>query len=98
MYVLILYLPLVSFFICLFLGRYIGMNGSKIISNICLSLSLFLSFLIFVEWNFGINLSINLTTWFNVGVLSVPLTIYFDHISLATTLWVYRFILEAKLI
>lgn len=81
MYVLILYLPLVSFFICLFLGRYIGMNGSKIISNICLSLSLFLSFLIFVEWNFGINLSINLTTWFNVGVLSVPLTIYFDHIT-----------------
>ena len=81
MYLLILYLPLVSFFICLFLGRYIGMNGSKIISNICLSLSLFLSFLIFIQWNYGINLSINLTTWFNVGVLSVPLTIYFDHIT-----------------
>ena len=81
MYVLILYLPLVSFFVCLFLGRYIGMNGSKLISNICLFLSLLLSSFIFIEWNFGVNLSINLTTWFNVGILNVPLSIYFDHIT-----------------
>lgn len=81
MYTLIIYLPLISFFICLFLGRQIGMNGAKIISNICLAISFFLSLLIFVEWNSGVNLSVNLTTWFNVGILSVPLSTYFDHIT-----------------
>ena len=81
MYTLIIYLPLMSFFICLFLGRQIGMNGAKIISNICLAISFFLSLLIFVEWNSGVNLSVNLTTWFNVGILSVPLSTYFDHIT-----------------
>ena len=81
MYTLIIYLPLISFFICLFLGRYIGMSGAKIISNLCLLTSFTLSLLIFTEWNFGVNLSVNLTTWFNVGILSVPLCTYFDHIT-----------------
>ena len=81
MYTLIIYLPLISFFICLFLGRYIGMNGAKIISNLCLLISFILSLLIFTEWNFGVNLSVNLTTWFNVGILSVPLCTHFDHIT-----------------
>ena len=62
MYVLIIYLPLISFFICLFLGRQIGIDGAKIISNICLFISFVLSIFIFTEWNFGINLSLNLTT------------------------------------
>nr|YP_010890116.1 NADH dehydrogenase subunit 5 [Agalma clausi]WJJ70152.1 NADH dehydrogenase subunit 5 [Agalma clausi] len=81
MYTLIIYLPLISFFICLFLGRYIGMGGSKLLSNICLSISFVLSLFIFIEWNCGINLSVNFTTWFNIGILSVPLSTYFDHIT-----------------
>lgn len=81
MYTLIIYFPLISFFICLFLGRLVGANGSKIISNICLFSSFILSLLIFFEWNLGINLSIDLTTWFDVGILSVPLSIYFDNIT-----------------
>ena len=81
MYTLIIYLPLVSFFICLFLGRFVGTNGAKIISNICLFSSFTLSLFIFFEWNSGINLSINLMTWFDVGILSVPLSIYFDNIT-----------------
>ena len=81
MYTLIIYFPLISFFICLFLGRLVGANGSKIISNICLFSSFILSLLIFFEWNLGINLSIDFTTWFDVGILSVPLSIYFDNIT-----------------
>nr|YP_010890165.1 NADH dehydrogenase subunit 5 [Halistemma rubrum]WJJ70213.1 NADH dehydrogenase subunit 5 [Halistemma rubrum] len=81
MYLLILFLPLMSFFICLILGRYIGMIGSKIISNIILLTSFIISILFFIEWNSGINMNLNITSWFNIGLLYVPISIHIDHIT-----------------
>ena len=78
---MILYLPLISFFICIFFGRLIGITGAKLISNICLFTSFLCSLLIFYNWNNKINLSINLFSWFNIGLLSTSFSIYLDHIN-----------------
>ena len=69
MYLLIIYLPLISFTICLLLGRKIGVTGSKEISNTCLLICFILSIFMFHECNLGINANVMLMTWFDSGNL-----------------------------
>lgn len=81
MYLLIIYLPLVSFLVCITMGRFISIKGAKIISNVCLLFSFIFSIIIFVNWNNKTNLQIILFNWFDTGLLSINLSIYFDHIN-----------------
>ena len=51
MYLLIVFLPLLSSLTIGFFGRWLGFFGSSIISLICLGFSVLISFLIFFEVN-----------------------------------------------
>nr|YP_010890019.1 NADH dehydrogenase subunit 5 [Erenna sirena]WJJ70006.1 NADH dehydrogenase subunit 5 [Erenna sirena] len=82
MYILILYLPLLSFIICSLLGRKIGFIGTKIISNLLLCLSCLISYIIFNEIvNKEININILMFNWFNIGFLSNDFGFLFDMIT-----------------
>nr|YP_010890153.1 NADH dehydrogenase subunit 5 [Stephanomia amphytridis]WJJ70201.1 NADH dehydrogenase subunit 5 [Stephanomia amphytridis] len=82
MYILILYLPLLSFLICSLLGRKIGYVGSKIISNLLLILSCFIASIIFNEIvTKEININIKMFSWFNLGFLSNDFGFLFDMIT-----------------
>ena len=78
---MILYLPLISFFICIFFGRRVGYIGSKIISTSCLLISVLISLFIFFNWNSKVNISIGLFNWFDNGLLSCIFSLYIDHLN-----------------
>lgn len=81
MYFLVLFLPLLSFFICLFFGRKVGYNGVKIISCSLLLITTIVSYVIFIDvifyesivYFYGWN-------WFNVGLWSNDVNFLFDRI------------------
>nr|WJJ70133.1 NADH dehydrogenase subunit 5 [Praya sp.] len=82
MYILILYLPLLSFIICFFFGRKIGYKGSKIFSIFMLLLTLIISYTIFYEIvNKELIIIINFFYWFNLGLLSTSFSFLYDKIS-----------------
>nr|YP_010890073.1 NADH dehydrogenase subunit 5 [Praya dubia]WJJ70097.1 NADH dehydrogenase subunit 5 [Praya dubia] len=82
MYILIFYLPLISFIICFFGGRKIGYNGSKIISIFLLLLTVIISYLIFYEIiNKELTVIVNFFYWFNLGLLSTSFSFLYDKIS-----------------
>lgn len=80
MYLLILFLPFLSFFICFLLGRKIGINGSKFISTLLMFFTCLLSFLLFLR---GGNIDIYLFSWFNSGLLANNFSLFFDSITLS---------------
>ncbi len=49
MYLLILFLPLLSFLVAALFGRYIGRNGSTIITTACIFITAILSTIAFYE-------------------------------------------------
>lgn len=49
MYLLILFLPFLSFFVSAFFGRFIGRSGSAFLSTLCIFFTAFLSTLAFYE-------------------------------------------------
>lgn len=49
MYLLIIFLPLLSFTVAAFFGRYIGRNGSTVITTTCIFLTAILSTFAFYE-------------------------------------------------
>ena len=81
MYLLILFLPLLSFIICGLFGRKIGYEGVKILSCILIFITCTLSIFSFIEVViFDSLIFIKLWSWFNLGMLYNPITIQFDHI------------------
>ena len=84
MYILILFLPLLSFIISSVFGRKIGFKGSSIISTIFLFLTLFIVIVGWIEVViFHSNVDIILWSWFDLGLLSVTFTLKFDNIVLS---------------
>lgn len=80
MYLLILFLPFLSFFISFLLGRKIGINGSKFISVLLMFFTFLLSFLLFIR---GGNVDIYFFSWFNSGLLSNNFSFFFDSVTLS---------------
>jgi len=81
MYFCVLLLPLLSFFIAGGLGRKIGTKGVKIISSFFLFISFLLSLYIWLEvvvWKSSVFLL--LSSWFDLGLLSVSFSFQFDEI------------------
>ena len=80
MYLLILFLPFLSFSISFFLGRKIGINGSKFISILLLFFTFLLSFLSFIR---GGNVDIYFFNWFNSGLLANNFSFFYDSVTLS---------------
>nr|UAV89297.1 NADH dehydrogenase subunit 5 [Cladonema multiramosum] len=81
MYFLVLFLPLLSFFICLFFGRKVGYNGVKIISCSLLLITTIVSYIIFIDVIFHDSIVYFYAwNWFNVGLWSNDVNFLFDKI------------------
>nr|ALO20800.1 NADH dehydrogenase subunit 5 [Rhizophysa eysenhardtii] len=81
MYLSILFMPLISFVITFFLGRGLGYTGSKIIPTFFLLLCFCNSIFIFNDIIIQeVNVSLNLFSWFDLGILSNNFGFQFDHI------------------
>ncbi len=79
MYLLIIYLPFLSFLICFFWGRKIGYEGTKLMSSILLFISFLLSLFIFKEIiTQETNIIFNIFSWFNLGFLANDFGFLFD--------------------
>ena len=82
MYLLIILLPLISFFIVSSFGRKIGYTGSKIISCTLILICCLLSYFSFIEVIIlKSNLSIYMWNWFDIGGLYNFIQFQFDEIS-----------------
>ncbi len=81
MYLLIIYLPFLSFFICFFWGRKIGYEGTKLVSNILLFFSFLISLFIFKEIiTQETNICLYMFSWFNLGFLANDFGFLFDTV------------------
>ena len=82
MYFCILVLPFLSFFSCICFGRFIGINGSCILSTTAIFLSFALSLFAFFETVvFNSNCEIFLASWFTSELLVVNWGFCFDALS-----------------
>lgn len=82
MYILVLFLPLISFLILLILGRFLGKKGSILIAIMCLFLSLLFSFFIFFEVGLLGHICIfKIHSWINSGILYVEWGLLYDSIT-----------------
>ena len=82
MYLIIIFLPLVSSFISGMLGRKIGPKGASIVPVICLIITFFCSFFAFYEVALiGSPVYIKLTTWISSEVLHVDWGFQFDTLT-----------------
>ena len=82
MYLLILFLPLLSFFVSSFFSIFFGKRGISFISTTALYLSMLLSIFIFYEIVLC-NSSCNVFfyQWFDVGLFTVSWSFYFDGLT-----------------
>lgn len=82
MYLLILFLPLLSFIIAAFFGKYIGRNGSTIITTTCIFLTAILSTIAFYEVAIAeTNCYIQITTWIDCALLHASWGFLFDTLT-----------------
>ncbi len=82
MYLLLVFLPLIGFIFAGLFGRYLGSNGSAIITTGCLTLSLFISFFTFYEVGLmGCATYIKLSTWIDSEMLNVDWGFMFDSLT-----------------
>lgn len=82
MYLLVVFLSLLSFLILALFGRVIGRIGSFIICILSLFLSLFFSMIIFYEVGLSNSVvSLNLFSWMHVGVLDLNVGFLFDSLT-----------------
>src|SRR5271163_538993 len=82
MYLIISFLPLLSFILLSCFGRYFGKKGSIIICLICLFLSVICSFFIFYE--IGLSNSIvviKIGFWMHSGILNLNWGFLFDSLT-----------------
>ncbi len=82
MYLLIVFLPLISFIAAGLFGRYLGSNGSAIITVSCLGVTLLVSlFALYEVALVGCFVYINLSTWVNSGLLHIDWGFMFDTLT-----------------
>lgn len=83
MYLLIIYLPLISFLINIFLGRYVGRKGASIISIILLNISFIISLILWYEIiSSGSTVTINLIKWIECDYLNINWEFIYDQLSI----------------
>ncbi len=79
---LIIFLPLLGSIISGLFGKYIGSRNSEIITSLFVSISAFLSFIIFYKvLNQDYTNNLNIFTWINSGTLNVSWSIDIDALS-----------------
>src|ERR1700710_609534 len=82
MYILILYLPFISFLLLSIFGRFFGKNGSSLIAIFSMLLSFIFSLIVFYEIALShSNCIINLFPWLNVGFLNINWCLLFDTLT-----------------
>lgn len=82
MYLLILYLPLISSFTCGFFGRFIGSRGSSVFSIFLIGISFINSLLIFFEVGLkSSKVQIKLFSWLDSNILSTYWGFLFDSLT-----------------
>jgi NADH:ubiquinone oxidoreductase subunit 5 (subunit L)/multisubunit Na+/H+ antiporter MnhA subunit len=82
MYLLIIFLPLLSFTVAAFFGRYIGRNGSTVITTTCIFLTAILSTFAFYEVAIAeTNCHIEITTWIDCAMLHASWGFLFDALT-----------------
>ena len=84
MYLSIIVLPFLGSILSGFLGRKVGVEGSQLISCLCLFLSAVLSTFAFYEVGLGASpVSINLFSWIDSEILSVSWEFVFDQVTIS---------------
>ena len=79
---LIIFLPLLGSIISGLFGKYIGSRNSEIVTSLFVSISAFLSFIIFYKvLNQDYTNNLNIFTWINSGTLNVSWSIDIDPLS-----------------
>lgn len=82
MYLLILYIPLISSILSIFFGKYLGKNGTSLLVIFCMFVTLILSFFVFFEVVLSHNVcSIQLGKWIDVGILNLYWEFLFDSLT-----------------
>ena len=82
MYLLVLYFPLLSFFLLSLFGRFFGRQGSAIIAFSLMFLTTLLSWFSFFELGVSKSLiRLNLFTWLNIDVLDITWGFLFDSVT-----------------
>ena len=82
MYLLIIYLPLISAITVGLFGRFFGVKGSQFITIINMGICFIISVLIFNEVLFkGTICYISLFNWFNIGLLEINWGFVFDQLA-----------------
>jgi NADH-ubiquinone oxidoreductase chain 5 len=72
MYLLVLYFPFLTFLIIGLFGRYLGVNGSKILAIINMCFVSLVSYFIFYEVVLkGVICSFKIFSWFNIGLFNI---------------------------
>jgi NADH-ubiquinone oxidoreductase chain 5 len=84
MYLLILFLPLLSSIFCGLIGRKLGYQGVKIFSCVILFITFLISLFCFVEVVvYNSNINVLLWSWFDLGTLYNSINLQFDQIVLS---------------
>ncbi len=82
MYLLVLFLPLLSFFLVSLFGRFFGRPGSSVLSVVLMFFSVFVSWFLLFEVSFSNSLvCVVLFDWINVELLSVKWGFLFDSVT-----------------
>jgi len=82
MYLLILYLPFLSFLNGTLFGRYLGRKGSPLYSCILMGATFFISLYVLYEVSFcNSPVYIHLNSWINVDILNVKALLAFDSLT-----------------
>jgi NADH:ubiquinone oxidoreductase subunit 5 (subunit L)/multisubunit Na+/H+ antiporter MnhA subunit len=82
MYILVLFLPLISSCLCCLLGRYIGRQGSAFISVFLLFLTWIIALFIYFEICYCHTIvSIQLYNWLQLDIYNINIGFLFDPLS-----------------
>ena len=82
MYLLILFLPFLSFLIAALFGRYIGRTGATIITTFCIFLTALISTIVFYEVAItGSNCYLQLAPWIDSVILNASWGFLFDSLT-----------------
>ena len=82
MYMVILFLPLLSAFISGLFGRKIGVKGSGILTSSCITLTIFISCFIFYETTLNFSTTyLKLWRWFDSDLLTTNFGLQFDSLT-----------------
>ena len=82
MYILILFLPLLSALISGLFGRKIGIKGAGVFTSSCITLTIFISCFIFYETTLSFSITyLKLWRWFDSNLLTTSFGLQFDSLT-----------------